>query len=261
MARKKVADSGGGGGSEWLNTYADMVTLLLTFFILLFSMSSLDAEKFNLMVSAFMSSSDSTSPAIIVLNGQTEGNLQEGLPPAGTEIEAEDAPSIEEVFKKIQEYIEESEFKESVSVSQGEGYVFVQFMNDMLFEPNSAVLRPQTREILRFVGNGIKSMENRCEMISIHGHTAAIPDNPDYAVSDRTLSTDRANAVLSVFEDNIGIDSQKLFAVGWGKTKPRAPDSNNTEEGRSKNRRVEILISTENLLAEQLDNVYEKLVE
>lgn len=262
MARRKRASGGGPGSGDWLNTYADMVTLLLTFFILLFSMSSLDAAKFNMLVLAF--ASDGKASDKIVINGVAEGdehsgNLPQGEENANEEITDVDDEKLAEIAQQLKEFLEKQQSSDSVSVSQGEGYVLIRFMNDMLFEPNSAVLKPADKEILKFVGNGIKSVENEVEMISINGHTAAIPGDPNYAVSDRLLSSDRANTVLMYFEDTIGIDPLKMQAVGWGKYKPFT--TNDTEEGRSKNRRVEILLSTENLLSDQLDNIYEKLVE
>lgn len=255
MARKKKEGSGGPGSGDWLNTYADMVTLLLTFFILLFSMSSLDGAKFNMLVKAFASDT-AGSDAKIVIVGTDDGTGQEGFPPEGA-IEVVDEVSLEEVYDTIKKFMEDQDVSSSVEVSKGEGYVFIRFMNDMLFEPNSAVLKPADREILSFVGNGIKSVQNKAEMISIHGHTAAIPDNPDYGVNDWLLSSDRANAVLLYFDDVIGIDPKKMQTITWGKNKPFT--DNDTEENRSKNRRVEILISTEDVLSAQLDNVYEKL--
>lgn len=257
MARKKKADSGGGGGGDWLNTYADMVTLLLTFFILLFSMSKMDAAKFNMLVKAF--ASDNGTADTIVIKGTTEeGADQTGM--ADLTGDQEIVEDMEDIYKALKEFVEAQNLEDSVDVSKGDGWVFIRFMNDMLFEPNSAILKPQDREILNFVGTGIKSVQSDTQSISIVGHTAAIPGAPDYRVSDRQLSTDRANAVLMFFEDDIGIDGTKLFAQGYGKWKPFA--DNETEEGRSQNRRVEILISSEgNSLSEQLDNVYEKLVE
>lgn len=248
MARKK-AESGGASGGEWLNTYADMVTLMLTFFILLFSMSTIDSQKFNLLVKAF--TDDGTSSAKIVLKGAPEGE-QDGQPPT----DAADKDKMIEIFDQLVDMIEKQGLQDSMEVSQGDGFIFIRFMNDMLFEPNSAVLKQSDREILKFVGNGIKSIQSQAKMISVHGHTATVPDNPNYAVNDWRLSADRADAVVIFFEEDIGIDPKKMQAVTWGKNKPFT--SNDTEESRSKNRRVEILISSDNLLEEQLDNVYEK---
>lgn len=256
MARKRSSDSGG-ASSEWLNTYADMVTLLLTFFILLFSMSSLDAAKFNLFVTA--ASSGGTSPDKIIISlDPTARNVEGGNNEWEGEITLE-VVDLQAIAKAIQDFIEQNNAQNSVEVSHGEGYVFIQFMEDMLFQPNSARLKDPNMEILNFVGQAIKSVQNDVELISVNGHTAAIPGNPDYAVSDRDLSSARANVILRYFEDNVGVDSSKLVQVAWGKWRPY--DSNETEAGRAKNRRVEILISADNPIADQLDNVYEQLRE
>lgn len=260
MARKKRGgDSGGGGGGDWLNTYADMVTLLLTFFILLFSMSSLDAAKFNMLVMAF--ASDGESSEKIVMEGQREEGEGEGHPMDGSANAADvDLESLSDVFEMLQQMIEEQGLQDSVELAQGDGVIFIRFGDDMLFTANSAELLARDKEILRFVGEGIKSVQGDVKSINIVGHTAAIPGNPDYAVSDRKLSNERAEAVLTFFEDGIGVDGEKLFSTGLGKWQPIA--ENDTPEGQRKNRRVEILISSEsNSLTEQLDNVYEKLVE
>lgn len=258
MARKKRSGGGGPGSGDWLNTYADMVTLLLTFFILLYSMSSLDAAKFNMLVTAFASDSDSSDK--IILRGEATGESQTAS--NSFDGEPHEIDDLNDIFQYLQQMVEEQGLQDSVSVSRGEGYVFIQFMNDMLFEPNSAVLKPQHRDLIQFVGEAIKAVQGDAESINIVGHTAAIPENPDYAVSDRLLSTERANAVLMYFEDVTLIDPTKLFATGYGKWKPLPHADNNTEEGRGMNRRVEILISSEsNSLSEQLDNAYEKLVE
>jgi len=257
MARKKKSDDGGGGSGDWLNTYADMVTLLLTFFILLYSMSSMDAAKFDMLVAAF--ASDGNSDEKIVLHGEAEGEEKTGAPvPGTTEVESE-ILDLDDIYTALEAYIEEKSLQDSVQISQGEGYVFIRFMDDMLFEPNSARLKPADLEILNFVGYGIKSVQDKAEMIRIDGHTAAIPEDPNYAVSDRLLSSERSNRVLIYFEDTIGIAPEKLLQAGFGKWKPFV--DNTTEDGRQKNRRVEILISGENVISDELDTIYEKLVE
>lgn len=255
MARKKQVDSGGAGGGEWLNTYADMVTLLLTFFIMLFSMSTIDSDKAVLLAEAMVKQFGSVPTETLV--AVPAADEKEGQASPETTDEAVDLTAI---FSAIKKYIAENDLSESVQVAQGDGFVFIRFMNNMLFEPNSAVLKPADREILRFVGNGIKSVQGDCKEISIHGFTASVPDNPNYPVNEWLLSSNRANAVLVYFDDVVGIDETKMTATTWGKNHPFA--SNLTEESRAKNRRVEILLSTEaNMMAQQLDNVYEKLIE
>jgi chemotaxis protein MotB len=231
-----------------------MVTLLLTFFILLFSMSSLDSAKFNMLVTAF---SNKESSDQIVIDGQADAELIGGDP-----ITSDTMSELAEIYEQINEMIQQQNLTESVSVSQGDGYVFIQFMNNMLFQPNSAVLNPNSEQILNFVGESIKTVQEKTNSINIVGHTAAIPGDPDYSVSDRVLSSDRANAVLMFFEDTVGIDPTKLFATGYGKWKPLPGEDNMTEESRQHNRRVEILIrESDDSLNTMLDNIYEQLVD
>ncbi len=254
MARKKAAGGGGPGAGDWLNTYADMVTLLLTFFILLFSMSSIDAAKFDLIARAF--ARQGVSDERITIDADVDNpDTYTGSPPEPTEVSTE----IADIVETIQEIIEQQSLQDLVQVTQVGEDVFIKFMDEMLFEPNSAILRPEHRDVLQFVGQSIHSIEAKARMIAIHGHTAAIPGNPDYEVNDWLLSSARANAVAIFFEEDIGINPVRMQVNTWGKNKPIA--SNDTEEGRGENRRIEIHISTENPIADQLDNIYEQLAE
>lgn len=257
MARRKKADDGGSNAGAWLNTYADMVTLLLTFFILLFSMSKMDSTKFNMLVKAFASDIDSSEK--IVIQGEGPEDKPSGVPVPGSPMDSQQIENLDDIFEALQEYIKANNLQESVLVDKGEDYVFIRFMDNMLFEPNSARLKPSDLEILNFVGYGIKSVEHMAEVVRIDGHTAAIPEDPNYAVSDRRLSSDRANAVLMHFEDVIGVNPTLLLQVGFGKWVPL--NENKTEEEKQKNRRVEILISGRNLITEELEIIYEKLVD
>jgi len=244
----------------WLNTYADMVTLMLTFFILLFSMSTIDSTKFNMIVKAF---SESTSKDMIVILGREGPNDYDAATAQGPDVFEEDVEvkDLTDIFMAISDYIEQNNMQDSVRISQGDGFIFIQFMDNLLFEPNSARLKSSDLDLLNFVGMGIKSVQDQLKLVRIDGHTAAIPEDPYYPVSDRLLSSERANSVLMYFEDVIGIRPELLVQMGYGKQVPLPGNTNSTDEERSKNRRVEIYISTENDLREQLDNIYEKLVE
>lgn len=259
MARKRKPMESDSSGT-WLNTYADMVTLMLTFFILLFSMSTIDSTKFNMIVKAF---SESTSKDMIVILGREGPNDYDAATAQGPDVFEEDVEvkDLTDIFMAISDYIEQNNMQDSVRISQGDGFIFIQFMDNLLFEPNSARLKSSDLDLLNFVGMGIKSVQDQLKLVRIDGHTAAIPEDPDYPVSDRLLSSERANSVLMYFEDVIGIRPELLVQMGYGKQVPLPGNTNSTDEERSKNRRVEIYISTENDLREQLDNIYEKLVE
>jgi chemotaxis protein MotB len=254
MARKKASGGGGPGSGDWLNTYADMVTLLLTFFILLFSMSRMDSAKFNMIVRAFASSG--RSDAQITIDGEAT-NQEEftGQTPTPQEAITEE---IAEIVEAISEMIEQQQLQQSVEVTQAGNDVFIRFMDDMLFEPNSSVLWPEHREILGFVGQSIASIQSKAKMIAVYGHTASVPGNPDYAVNDWVLSSERSTTVIRFLEEESGINPVRMQTLNLGKNMPIA--GNETEEGRRQNRRIEIHISTETSITEQLENLYEQLM-
>lgn len=263
MARKRISAMGGVGPGAWLNTYADMVTLLLTFFVLLFSMSSMDAAKFNMMAEAFSGDGSGTgSGSIVVMDGGRARAVETG----GIELDLDEneliqlrvVRSISEMYDYLQRYIQQQQLTDTVEIARsGDDTMYIRLADEGIFEPNSATLRPEMLETLGVVGTAIKNAQGDAAMIAIIGHTAAVKEDANYPVSDWTLSSDRANTVLKYLEDNIGIDSSKLLNVSWGKNNPIAP--NDTEANMARNRRVEILISGDNLLRDQLENIYEKM--
>ncbi|MCL2033876.1 MAG: OmpA family protein [Oscillospiraceae bacterium] len=234
MSRRKIArrcDL----GSQWLHAYAGTVTILLAVLLLLVSMSTLDIYRFNTLVSQLMHASG-TSVKIAA-------NAADAAPVT---------PGLRELSENIEKHILKAGLENAARVSYGHGYVFVRFSGDTLFEPDTAVLNRQGREILQVIGEDIPAFMESYAAVSIHGHTASIPDGAGYGVSDRMFSAQRANAVLAVLEDTAAAPDH-LFAIGWGGARPIA--------GRGNSRRIEILISAKDLQGEQLDNIYAKLVE
>jgi len=233
MARRRKKGSDG-GGSDWLNTYADMVTLLLCFFILLFTMSTVDAEKWKALLRTFQNPGESNQ--VIVVPGE------DGDETAGNDDTDSEFVLLKEYIEKI---VKESEFSNDVEILGNESIIFIRFNNNLLFDGDSATLRRATIEFLDLIGDAFKRVEDDIMMIRVNGHTAEVPPRPGYNVSDRVLSTARANAVLMFLEEQKQIESKKLIAMGYGKNYPIAP--NDTPEGRAKNRRVEILAMSVNL--------------
>ena len=254
MARRKKRQKSDFG--NWLTTYADCVTLLLTFFILLFSMSSLDSARFNMIVRAFSSDTDSADRIVIFYDGpiNPDGGIMRAPDPFHEEV-----VNMYDVFQQMSAFIESGGLGDSIEIRYTDGLIFIRFMEDMLFEPNSASLRQSDLEILNFVGRAVLMIEDQVDMIRIDGHTAAVPEVTNHPVSDRLLSSSRANAVLMYFEDVVGIHSELLLSVGFGRTVPIA--DNHDPIARAQNRRVEIFISSENVIADQINNIYELLVE
>lgn len=259
--RKK---SGGGGGDSWLNTYADMVTLLLTFFVLLFSMSTVSPEKWLKVVEAFSEKETAEITQIVIeaLSEAEDGfkatsNIGGATSTGPGEIELPE--EFDDVFKYLKAQVEAAGLSDSIEVAKGEGFVFLRFKDSIFFDPDQSKLRAESYDVLEFIGKGLHSIEDQIETLRIDGHTAAIPGVDDYHVSDRLLSAQRANAVLMFFEDNGYIAGEKLIEIGFGKWRPIA--SNDTAEGKIKNRRVEMLITKEDSIEHDVLDIYELLSE
>ncbi|MFA9381507.1 MAG: flagellar motor protein MotB [Acetanaerobacterium sp.] len=263
MARKRRQSEDDGGSGAWLNTYADMVTLLLTFFVMLYSMSTIDAEDWEFLKSALSNIGISTSQLVVAQDLSMEGDGQVGS--TGTGIgdsdvakDSDETIDVETLYKLLSNYVDtmgEGEMKESIELQHGKNYVLIRFTDNVFFNPDRANLRTEGKEALLEIGKGIKLAQDSIGVIRIEGHTASVLEDDNYRVDDRELSSDRANAVLKFLEESNGIASEKLSSLGYGKYRPIA--DNSTPEGRKKNRRVEILVVEKNIDIEDHESLKE----
>lgn len=258
MAKKK-REKKAVNKDAWLTTYGDMITLVLTFFILLYSMSSISSEKYEILVKAF---SESGSPKQIVL----EDLQQEGEEPPGfkgnkegiaEEMQPADVNELADLYKYVQSYVDSNGMGEDVEVGEGDGFVIMRFRGDVFFTPDSPILQPAGKDILDFLVAGITPIEQDIKLVRVDGHTATNPNLDTYSISDRKLSSERATAVLMYMEDMNVIDPAKMMSVGYGKHRPIA--TNDTQEGREENRRVELYILDKETADINIDEIYDAL--
>ncbi|NLK63598.1 MAG: flagellar motor protein MotB [Tissierellia bacterium] len=232
MARKKKRDEG--GGASWMETYSDMVTLLLTFFIMLYAMSTIDAQKYSAIVASF---SKAMNPEAYYQ--QMEAEAAQEIVEHSYETEDEETDEIDALYTLLKQYIEENELSDQVEISKSEEYVFIRFSDSVTFRGYSDILEQKGKGVLDVLAEGLVLVDEYIEEVVIAGHTAKVEyDKTDI---DRSLSTNRANVVLKYLEDKAVIDPAKYLAIGYGLYSPIA--DNSTPEGRAKNRRVEIYIS------------------
>ncbi len=255
MKKKK----GGGGGANWMDTYGDMVTLLLCFFVLLYSMSTISEENWKALVMSFNPLAQTTQTEI---NGGNNGPSSDpedvgGIAPI-PDIEAETTQEeiddiMDLLLKALQGYSEEDGMNEVITVTNEGGKVYVQFNETTFFEGDSYALLPEAEEILTRICAILDNASGAIEEIRIQGHTAqANPDKPNNPTVDRFLASNRATNVLLFIQNNSSILPTRLVSEGMGQWRPIA--KNDTPEDRALNRRVEMIISGRNLEQELLGN-------
>lgn len=228
MKKKK---KGGSGGANWMDTYGDMVTLLLCFFVMLYSMSTMDKEKWIALVESFNPSQVTEQQQMTHSDEPSDELTQEVVD-----------QNIEELYEQLSQYAEEAGLGDVMSLSKGDGYVFISFDDTVFFDGDSYVLREDGKLILDDVAQVLAGAADSINEIQALGHTAqASPDQVNDVDKDRFLASNRATVVIIYLQEKNIIDPSRLVSVGYGQWRPIA--GNDTSEERSKNRRVELIIS------------------
>lgn len=245
MARKKSQGDGKKGSPEWMSTYGDMVTLLLTFFILLFSMSTIDIAKFKAIVSSFNGSISFFDGGATYGEGNLMGNgisqfpdLEKILQETDKELKKKSYDDLKQIASEMQTYFEQNHLMDKIDIEIQEQFVKLNFIDSILFDSGRAALKPEALEILNQLGDEL--LKYPANDIKIEGHTDNVPISTPQFPSNWELSAARAISVARFYTDQKGFTPQRLSAEGFGEYRPVT--SNDTSEGRAKNRRVEIKI-------------------
>ena len=227
------------GAADWLLTYGDMTTLLLTFFIMLLTSATVDGQKLKLILSAF--------PGLGMYEG---GNtLQAGkLAELGNTIMALPSMSkgraLDNARKKAISQFQPEIKSQKVRIKEDERGLVISLASDAFFPPATADLKiEEAREAMQKVSLLLGSEELKGRKFRIEGHTDSEPTDPEGNFpTNWELSTARATNVLHYLVD-YGVDETQFQVAGFADTVPIA--SNDTEEGRAYNRRVDIIVLTE----------------
>ncbi len=221
----------------WLTTYGDMVTLLLTFFILMFAMSTIEERK-------FLQAAASLAAALGVLEKNISVIGEESMAIGTTGLDRDQIDMLQSM-EDIAEMFQQEALTDLASLEiVGPGEVVVRMGDEMLFGPGSSTLKPQAVRVLRGI---VRSIKGSTERLWVEGHTDNEPINTAEFRSNWDLSTARAVTVVRLLERE-GIEPEQLAAVGHSQYQPL--EDNATPKGRAKNRRVELYISWEELAYE-----------
>lgn len=230
----------------WLLPYSDMMTLLLALFIVLFAMAKVDTAKFNEFKSEFTQIfagiGESSSKAVIGNAADPNLPVKEEKTKEGEQAkEAAVAMKLEDkqlakLREQLEKALDQTEIADDVSVDLKSDGIHIALSSKILFSPGSADLTDDVKKNLTIVGEHFKGLD---QDFIIAGYTDNRPENGRYA-SNWELSAARAISVMNFFINNGMIASNKVSIQAYAENKPKA--TNSTDEGRSINRRVEIII-------------------
>ena len=267
MARKKKPEEHE-NHERWLVSYADFITLLFAFFVVMYSISAINEGKFRVLsealVAAFHSNPKTLEPVQLgrpakpdmldnreLNRSQSVANavrnpvaLPLKMPPAPRSGSSSPDDSLEDragkAMKEIAEQVEKAMAplieKDLIQVRRFRFWLEIEIKTNILFPSGSAELQPAAPPVLKSLAVILSKHPNP---IHVEGFTDNVPIKTALYPSNWELSTSRAMSVVHLFS-RTGLNPQRLAAVGYGEFKPTAP--NDTEEGRSKNRKVVLVV-------------------
>lgn len=235
MARKKKLPEHA-NHERWLVSYADFMTLLFAFFVVMFAVSQVDTQKVGRFTESFSKAVGVDmfpQPGRGLIVGSTDGTIEEHpdvtlstpLPPELLDLEA--ALAMPETREEV----------ENVQISQRRNELVLRLSDGVLFESGNDALEERAARVIARLASELR---RRAVTIRIEGHTDDRPIRTARFRSNWDLSTARATAVVARFAAE-GIDPPRLSAAGYGEFHPIA--TNATDEGRKQNRRVDIVVS------------------
>jgi chemotaxis protein MotB len=232
LAARRLGAKGGGaeletaGMMRWLLTYADMITLLLALFIILFSISTINKVKLQRLVRDLGGGFNNIDAINNPPNGQTTVTKDE----------------LKVMQSQLQQYISQQKLESKVQTQIRQNgtrreLVITLLTDKALYDSGSAVLRPETKGILNVVNGQLRIRKND---IRIEGNTDNVPIHTAQFPSNWELSAARAVGVARYLVEDDGLSPKRVEVAGYGEFRPRA--ANDTEEHRQSNRRVDIVV-------------------
>lgn len=259
MARRK--EDPPKGSPAWMNTFADLMNLLLCFFVMLFAMSSVNEEKFEKVIASFQSTFSilpgggaSIGEGELISSGisqlenfdsyynqqlssQSDGQTEEekDITEAYEQQELEES---EDMAQQLENALSQYGIQDDVEVDFNAEYVTLNMNGALLFDSASAELRDEAYPLINKLGKILVTYDNN--IIEVEGHTDNVPIHSSKYEDNNVLSMYRALAVASYLRDTTTLNPAYIKSSGRGEYVPIA--DNATPEGRARNRRVEIKI-------------------
>lgn len=243
MSKKdiRISRESSDGGPGWLTTFNDLITLLMVFFVLLFTMGSLDTKMLKEFQYALQSGlgilGEGSQVSIAVKDSRPKPDMAQLLAQAEGEVEPVDEQKettpIDAALKAITD-------EPGINVRYTNQGAHITFEDFLLFDFGKAVINSGG---LKFLDKMTALIQKIPYAVRVEGHTDNVPIHTARYPSNWELSIARAVSVVKYFAESGKINPQRLSAVGYGATRPLVP--NDSPANRSRNRRVEIVLATE----------------
>ncbi|WP_404453663.1 flagellar motor protein MotB [Virgibacillus necropolis] len=253
MKRRPIKRNKSTGAPKWMVTYSDMITLVLVFFILLFSMSQINLVQFEAISDSFNNRMIfDFSPSPVPMENPTENTndlesaknaneidnpiqLKDVIDRDEEEVMKED--SLHKLMTDVEQYLDQNNLNNVISASRNERGVVLVLQELILFDPGEAEILSSGKPFLNRIGTLLAKIPNE---IKVEGHTDSKPMSSFRYPSNWELSGARASSVVRYLVKVNDFDKSRFTIVGYSDTKPLVP--NDSPENMSKNRRVEIVI-------------------
>ncbi len=224
--RLQKADKGHANGERWLLTYADLITLLLAFFVVMYSMSKVETQRFVDLAGSMQRAFN-----IPVLKGSDEAVS------VGEQGATRISTDFERISSEMAALTKQMGIAQNVEVTMSREGIIIRVSGNLLFDSGRADLKDDALPVLAAITKRVRSMPNE---LRVEGHTDNIPISTPFYPSNWELSSARALAVTRYLVDN-GISPRRPGSIGFGEYRPVVP--NDTRDNRAKNRRVDIVIA------------------
>jgi len=230
---------------RWLVSYADFITLLFAFFVVMYAMSSVNEGKYRVLsdtlVAAFNTPPKSLEPIQIGVERKTiikEDSVIQKIKPVDilNKERNENNKKMLVISNKVKDSLKPLIKKGLVNVSQNDLWVEVELNNSLLFDVGSADLEVESRNVIRQLAKVLVPLPNQ---IDIEGHTDNIPIRNEIYPTNWELSASRSASLVRALS-KLGVKPSRMTAIGYGEFRPKA--TNESPRGRQKNRRVSVII-------------------
>jgi chemotaxis protein MotB len=240
MSKRKHTPEEHENEERWLLTYSDMITLLMVFFVVMFSMANTDLKKFaqvaESMSVAFHVVNIGIKPGAAIV-GKTKGGNSQHPSPNFFETLSPRQREFVSVTSELTAFASQANLKGDISVNMNMEGVIISLSNGLIFEPGSAELKPESRETLHKIAEVLRTIDNP---VRIEGHTDNLPtDDPRYP-TNWELSVARSVSIVRYLVEQEGIAPERLLAAGHAEFAPIV--QNDTRSNRTLNRRADIII-------------------